>query len=241
MKGPEHFQTVILAGGLGTRIQSVAGDLPKSMITVAGRPFIEHQLDLLRRNGLTHVLLLIGYRGELIQAHVGDGSAWGVHVTYVREEENALLGTGGALIQALPYLEDRFLTLYGDSYLPVDYQSLIRWYTAQRRPAVMSVFRNEGQWDASNVRIDGDRVVFYSKSAKQGEADHIDYGLSIFTREIIGAYADRPMPLDLAVIQRDLVERELLAAYPVTQRFYEIGKPEGLAELEAYLASGGAS
>ncbi len=237
----EDIQTIILAGGMGTRIQSVAGDLPKSMIPVAGRPFIEHQLELLRVNGLSQVLLLTGYRGELIQQHVGDGSRWGMRVTYVQEDPDALLGTGGALVHALPHLEARFVTLYGDSYLPVDFQSMIAWYDGQDCPAVMSVFRNEGQWDRSNVRVEAGRVVHYSKASKPGEADHIDYGLSLFTREIMESYAHHSMPLDLAVIQGDLVARGLLAAYPVTQRFYEIGKPEGLAELEAYLTSGGVS
>lgn len=223
---------------MGTRIQSVAGDMPKSMIPVAGRPFIEHQLELLRRNRLTDVLLLIGYRGDMIREHIGDGSSWGVHVTYVQEPPDALLGTGGALVHALPYLEEQFLTLYGDSYLPVDYQALMQWYEQRQDPAVMSVFRNEGQWDQSNVRVDGDRVVFYSKSAKPGEADHIDYGLSVFTRAVMASYADRPYPLDLAVIRSDLVWQGRLTAYPVAQRFYEIGKPEGLAELEAYLTEG---
>ena len=238
MKG-DPPQVVILAGGMGTRIKSVAGDLPKAMIPVGGRPFLEHQFELLRGNGLSRVLLLVGYRGEMIGEYVGDGSRWGMEVEVVQEDPGALLGTGGALVKAAGRLDEVFLTLYGDSYLPVDYRAMVSWYRGQSCPAVMSVFRNEGQWDHSNVRVAGERVVFYSKQAKAGEADHIDYGLSVFTREIVLRYADRGMPLDLAVIQGDLVARGELAAYRVNERFYEIGKPEGLAELEGFLRGKG--
>lgn len=229
------MQTVILAGGLGTRIRTVAGDLPKSLIPVGDKPFIEHQLELLKSNGLNRVHMLIGYQGELIQNVVRSGSRYGMKVTYSFEDPKRLMGTGGALVGALTHLEDEFLVLYGDSYLPVDYQAMIRWYREQPRPAAMSVYKNEGKWDASNARILGERVIFYSKKAKKGEADYIDYGLSIFTREIIQRYLTVALPLDLAVIQQDLVEGDELAAFKVRQRFYEIGKPEGLAELEVFL------
>jgi len=229
------MQVVILAGGMGTRIQSVAGNLPKAMIPVAGRPFILHQLDLLKRSGIDQVLLLVGYRGDMISDLLGDGSQLGFSIEYVHEKPDALLGTGGALVNAVDKLMPEFLLMYGDSYLPVDYRAMIEWYHNQQRPSVMSVYRNHGQWDASNVRIDGDYVVYYDKKAPPGSADFIDYGLSIFQRNIIASYRNHPMPLDLAVIQSDLVRAGQLAAYEVHDRFYEIGKPSGLAELDALL------
>lgn len=229
------MQVVILAGGMGTRISSVAGHLPKALIPVAGKPFLLHQFDLLKRNGLTRVLLLVGYRGDMIQECIGDGSSFGMEADILQENPDQLLGTGGALVNALDRIEDRFLLMYGDSYLPVDYRALVQWYGAQKRPAVMSVYRNAGQWDHSNVRIEGDRVSYYDKKAPAGAADYIDYGLSIFTKDILARYRGAPMPLDLAVVQSDLVKKDELAAYEVTQRFYEIGKPSGLAELDALL------
>jgi len=229
------FQVILLAGGMGTRIKSVAGNLPKALIPVAGRPFIRHQLELLRRNDLVNVLLLVGYRGDLIERELGDGSSIGFNITYVHEQPDRLLGTGGAILNALDHLADEFMIMYGDSYLPVDYQAMIQWYKSQKRPAVMSVFKNHGQWDSSNVRIGNDRVIYYDKKAKPGDADYIDYGLSILTKNIMRRYLQHPVPLDLAVILSDLVASDQLAAYEVTQRFYEIGKPEGLAELDALL------
>ena len=230
------MQVVLLAGGMGTRIQSVAGDLPKALIPVAGKPFILHQLELLKRNGLDELLLLIGFRGDMIKDLLDDGTKYNVKITYVQENPNALLGTGGALVHALDHIAETFLLMYGDSYLPVDYQAMIRWYQQQPCPAVMSVFRNEGQWDASNVRIHDGRVVYYDKKAPPGAADFIDYGLSIFTRDTLAAYRTRAMPLDLAVVQSDLVQAGQLAAYEVKERFYEIGKPEGWRELDELLS-----
>lgn len=229
------MQVVILAGGLGTRLRSTIGEIPKALAPVAGRPFIEHQFELLREQGLTHVLLSIGHLGHMIRTHVGDGSAFGMRVRYVEEDPTRLLGTGGALVRALPELEEAFLTLYGDSYLPTDYRALIAAFERSRLPALMSVFKNDGRWDHSNTRTDGVRVTFYSKQAAPGEADYIDYGLSAFKRSVIEAHAGSAMPLDMAVIQRELVEQGHMAAFVVHERFYEIGKPEGLEELDALL------
>jgi N-acetyl-alpha-D-muramate 1-phosphate uridylyltransferase len=233
------MQVVILAGGLGTRLRKLAPDLPKALVRVAGKPFIEHQLDLLRNGGLNRVLLCVGYHGDLVERHVGDGSRFEMQVRYSREDPAQLLGTGGALLNALPLMEESFLVLYGDSYLPTDYPAFVRAFDLSRTPAMMCVFRNEGKWDKSNVRVEGERVIFYSKSAGPGEADFIDYGLSAYRRAVIQSYRGIVLPLDLASIQEDLVRRGEMGAYAVKERFYEIGKPEGLAELENYLATKG--
>jgi NDP-sugar pyrophosphorylase family protein len=229
------MQVVILAGGLGTRLKAVAGDLPKALVPVAGKPFIEHQFALLRRNQLERVLLCVGYMGHQVEQFVGNGSRFGMQVRYSYEDPALLLGTGGALLNALVHLEDAFLVLYGDSYLPTDYQAVIRAFQERQHRAMMCVFRNEGRWDSSNVRIAGGRVVFYSKAAQLGEADYIDYGLSVYRRTAVQAYQGVTMPLDLARMQEDLVRRNEMASFEVHDRFYEIGKPTGLAELERVL------
>ena len=211
-------------------------NLPKALVPVAGKAFIEHQFDLLKRHGLLDVLLCVGYYADKIERHIGDGSRFGMRVDYSYEDPAQLLGTGGALINALPRLHDSFFTLYGDSYLPTDYGAIMRAFEAGGRKALMSVYRNEGKWDKSNVRVAGDRVVFYSKAAKPGEADCIDYGLSAYRKSVIQAYREVTLPLDLAPVQEDLVLRGEMGAFVVAERFYEIGKPEGLAELDRLLA-----
>lgn len=233
------MQVVIIAGGKGTRIRSVAADLPKVLIPVAGRPFIEHQFELLQASGFRDILLCVGYLGEHVEAHVGDGSRFGVRVRYVWEAPDRLLGTGGALVNALPLLDSEFMALYGDSYLRADYRRVADRFHAIGLDALMCVFRNQGQWDRSNARVDGDRVVFYSKNAAPQEVDYIDYGLTVYRRRVIEAYREAPRPLDLQTILVDQIQGPGLAACIMPERFYEIGKPEGLAELEAVLAREG--
>lgn len=230
------MQVVILAGGLGTRLRAIDPLRPKALMPVAGRPFIDWQFDLLKQNGLTDVVLSIGHLGEQIMRHVQDGRAWGLRVRYACEDPQQLRGTGGALVHALPLLADEFLMMYGDSYLPIPFAPVIHAFRTGGSPALMTVFRNQGAWDKSNARIEGDRVIFYSKAAKPGEADWIDYGLLAFRRAVIARYEAAPVPLDMAVMLSDLVASNELSAYEAPQRFYEIGKPEGLRELEHVLS-----
>ncbi|MEI6399542.1 MAG: sugar phosphate nucleotidyltransferase, partial [Pseudomonadota bacterium] len=194
------MQVVILSGGLGTRLKALAADQPKAMVLVSRAPFVAHQLALLKKQGLTNVLMCIGHLGEQIEHFVGDGSTFGMSVQYSKEDPQSLLGTGGALIQAIPRLADEFLLIYGDSYLPAYFNPMMEWSRSSGFPAVMSVYRNAGRWDKSNTRVSGDRVSFYSKKATPGECDYIDYGLSYFKRSVFEAYSEQLLPLDLSVV-----------------------------------------
>ena len=230
-------QAVILAGGLGRRIQSMADGKPKALIPVAGRPFIEHQFELLTHCGIQNVVLCVGYMGDQIEHHVQDGAQFGLRVQYACENAAGLLGTGGALVNALPLLQEYFMVIYGDSYLPVDYTAFAQAFEQCRCPAMMSVFRNAGQWDHSNTRIANGLVSFYDKAAPHGAADYIDYGLTAFQRQEIEIYRNHKPPLEMAGRLTGLVARNALAAWEAPRRFYEIGKPEGLRELEKLLTT----
>lgn len=229
------MQVVILSGGLGTRLRSLAPNIPKAMVPVAGRPFVYHQLDMLKQQGFTDILMCVGHLGDQIQSELGDGSSLGLSIRYSWESEGVLLGTGGALVNALPKLQDQFLVMYGDSYLPIDFKRMVAWIRETQVLSAMSVFRNEGRWDHSNAQVKNGRVSVYSKTAPVGECAFIDYGLLFFRKQTILKYFSHQMPLDLSTIQNQLVEAHELAAYEVGERFYEIGKPEGLAELESFL------
>jgi NDP-sugar pyrophosphorylase family protein len=223
----------IPAGGLATRLRPVTETIPKSLVEVAGEPFAFHQLRLLHRAGIENVVFCLGYRGNQVMEVVGDGSCFGLHVDYVFDGPT-LLGTGGAIRNALPYLGERFFVLYGDSYLDCDYRAVEMAFLASGKPALMTVFRNDGQFDTSNVEFDGLRLVAYSKSRKTPGMKYIDYGLGAFDRAVFAALAPDRV-LDLAVLYEDLAERGLLAAFEVATRFYEIGSLGGLAELDALL------
>jgi N-acetyl-alpha-D-muramate 1-phosphate uridylyltransferase len=224
----------ILAGGLATRLRPLTERIPKSLVEVAGKPFAVHQLELLRRQGLTWIVFCVGHLGEMLQAALGDGSPWGVHLSYAFDGAR-LLGTGGALRKALPLLGEAFFVLYGDSYLECDYVAVERTFWASGRLGLMSVYRNDDQWDRSNVLLYKNRILRYNKYDRTSDMRHIDYGLGVLRAKVFDVYPPDTV-IDLATIYQDLVAQDQLAAFEVTQRFYEIGSPAGLAETEQHLA-----
>jgi NDP-sugar pyrophosphorylase family protein len=224
----------ILAGGLATRLRPITEKIPKSLVEVAGEPFLAHQLRLLHSRGIRKAVLCVGYLGEMIERDFGDGGRFGVDLRYSFDGP-VLLGTGGALRQALPLLGDAFFVLYGDSYLPVDYAAVEAAWRASGKDALMTVFRNEGAWDTSNVEFSDAKLLRYDKRDRTPVMRHIDYGLSIFTAKV---FADRAAGerFDLSDVQRDLVAQGRMAGYEVRERFYEIGSHAGLEELSHLLA-----
>jgi NDP-sugar pyrophosphorylase family protein len=227
----------VLAGGLATRLRPATETIPKALIEVAGRPFVEHQLDWLCTNGVSRVVLCVAYRGEMIRNAVGDGSRWGLSIEYVFDGDR-LRGTGGALREALPALGSTFFVLYGDSYLTCDLTAVERAFQAAGRQGLMTVLQNDDCWDRSNILFQDGRIIRYDKENRTLDMHHVDYGLGVLTEPALMAFpADRPFDLG-AVYQRLLAAGEL-AAFEVFERFHEIGSPEGLEETRAYLAARG--
>jgi NDP-sugar pyrophosphorylase family protein len=234
------MQCVILAGGLATRMRPYTDKIPKAMLPVAGRPFIDHQLEWLARTGVTRAVLSIGYRGDMLREHVGDGGRFGLSVSYV-DEGSQLRGTAGALRLALSEgaLEEAFLITWGDSFLPVDFAEVWATFRTRGQPALMTVFRNEGRWDKSNVIFDGERVVLYDKKNETRPAAdfaYIDYGLMALERRLIERDVPPQGVSDLATLFHALSLRGELAGLEIHERFHEIGSPEGLKELEQWLS-----
>ncbi|MGB9366377.1 MAG: sugar phosphate nucleotidyltransferase [Xanthobacteraceae bacterium] len=225
----------LLAGGLAARLGELTRQLPKALLKVAGEPFIAHQLRLMRRERVPRVVICAGYLAEQIRGYVGDGSRFGIPVTY-RIDGPKLLGTGGALRAALPELGEVFLVMYGDSWLDTAYPPIVEAFHESGQPALMTVFRNEGQWDTSNVWFENGRLRLYDKRARLPQMQHIDWGLGVIRAEVL---ASRPAnePFDLAEVYSDLSRRGKLAGYEVTTRFYEIGSAAGLKETDSLLRS----
>jgi NDP-sugar pyrophosphorylase family protein len=229
-------QAVILAGGLATRMRPRTLKVPKALLEVAGRPFIDWQLEKLASCGLGDVVLCVAFLGDEIRGHVGDGARFGVRVRYSDEGPN-LLGTAGAIRNALDLLAPTFLVTYGDSYLPFDYAEPLRVLEAHPDcQGVMSVYANHGAWDESNSQPDasGEWVLRYEKKRPDLKFSHIDYGAIALRREVIAALP-AGQPHDLAVIQAELARAKLLRATEARDRFFEIGSPEGLETLDRWL------
>jgi len=226
----------ILAGGLATRLGALSARVPKSMIEVAGEPFISHQLRALRRQGFCHVAICAGHLSRRIEEFVGDGSAFGCRVEYSLDGERPL-GTGGALRQALPLLGEGFLAMYGDSYLRAPLGPVWEHFARSAKSASMTVFRNDNRWDRSNVEFCEGEILRYDKNKPTASMRHIDYGLGCIRAEALSAFAPAGHSFDLASFYSAMLERRQLAAYEVAERFYEIGSPAGLEETDALLRS----
>ncbi|HYI95027.1 MAG TPA: sugar phosphate nucleotidyltransferase [Bryobacteraceae bacterium] len=231
-------QCVILAGGLGQRMRPLTETVPKTLLTVNGRPFADYQLAWLARQGITDVVYSIAHFGSMVRDFVGDGSRWGLRVRYV-DEGDTLLGTAGALRLASDRdeLNEHFCVLYGDSYLRMDVREAWRAYELSGKPALMTVLRNEGQWDVSNVDFRDGEQVFYDKrpGPHRDSMRYIDYGLSIVGRTAVEEKIPSGQKADLADFFHHLSARGDLAGFEVSDRFYEIGSPQGLADLEHFL------
>jgi NDP-sugar pyrophosphorylase family protein len=231
------FPIAILAGGIATRLYPLTESIPKALVEIAGEPFIAHQLRLLKAGGIEKIILCTGHRGDMIEEYLGDGSRFGVRIEYSHDGP-VLLGTAGALRKALPLLDECFFVLYGDSYLPCDYRAAQQAFVSSGNSALMTVFRNEGHFDSSNVEFEDGRIVVYDKRQRTPRMRHIDYGLGVFSSSAIRASVPENAAYDLADVYQDLLAQGNLAAFEVQERFYEIGSFSGIRELNEYLLHG---
>ena len=222
----------ILAGGLATRLRPITETIPKALVDVAGQPFIFRQLKFLRGQGVQKVVLCIGYLGEMVQSLVGDGSQFGLDVTY-SPDGPVLLGTGGALKQALPLLGQNFFVLYGDSFLPIDFAPVEKAFFESGKTSLMTVLKNGDRWDKSNVAFSDGELLEYNKKNPKPNMAYIDYGLGVFHSSVLDSYPTKEA-FDLAEVYHALSLQGQLAGYEVHDRFYEIGSHSGLNEAEDY-------
>jgi NDP-sugar pyrophosphorylase family protein len=211
--------------------------MPKALLPVVGRPFAEHQIELLAANGIEDMVFAVAYRGEMIRDALGDGRRLGVTIRYVDEGEDRR-GTGGAvrLFVDSGMADERFGVLYGDSYLPIDYSAVWGAYDDRGLPALMTVLHNHDRWDTSNAALDAEGRVSYRKGAgAHATLTYIDYGLSVLSAEIVSERVPPETVNDLAGLFEELGDRGMLAGFEVHERFYEVGSAEGAAALEHLL------
>jgi NDP-sugar pyrophosphorylase family protein len=222
----------ILAGGLATRLRPITETIPKALVDVAGKSFIDWQLKYLGAQGVRDVVLCVGYLGELIQEVIGNGERFGLRVQYSFDGAK-LLGTGGAIKKALPLMGESCFVLYGDSYLPIDFSLVQQTYKKSGLPALMTVLKNSNQWDKSNVLFVDGKLVEYNKREPRPDMAYIDYGLGMVSASVFDTYPNDE-PFDLADVYQNLSQQGHLAGFEVHERFYEIGSHSGLKETEDY-------
>jgi NDP-sugar pyrophosphorylase family protein len=229
------MKIAILAGGLGTRLGSLTKDTPKSMVKIRGKPFLEYQLELLKKQNLKEIVLCVGHLKDKIESYFGDGSRFGVRIEYGEEEEP--LGTAGALRNAGNLLGDDFLVLNGDSYLAIDYGEVSEEYRLGNKLGLMVVYRNNNRYDKSNVMIADGLVTNYDRSGRAEDMRYIDYGLSVLNKKAL-EFVPQGKFLQLDEVYRELVRRRQLTAFETQVRFYEVGSVQGLEDFTKIVERG---
>lgn len=227
------MQVAILAGGLGTRLRPLTGAVPKPMVRVAGRPFLEHEIRLLKERGIRDYVLCVGYLGEQVEAYFRDGKRWGVRVEYSHDGPR-LVGPAGALKRAEPLLQERFFVTYGDAYLRTDYRRMMRALVGSGKLGVMAVFHNRNRFGRSDLVVEGRQVLRYDKKRAVPEMEWVNFGVSALDRRALAL-----IPAGRACGEEEfygeLIRRGQLGAFPVRNRFYEIGTQASLEEFERFI------
>lgn len=230
------MQIVVLAGGLATRLYPVTKNIPKSLIPVLDKPFVDYQLKLFKKNGITDVVFCIGHFGEQIKKHVGNGSRYGLKVKYSPETER--LDTGGALYNARIFLNDKFFTIYGDSYLDIDYRTVMRSYKSSGKLGLMTVWHNKNKIEPSRIVVKNKLVKDYRKEPPPPGAQYAEYGLNIFSKKIFEFFEPKIKSFPISEYFKALFDKDELAAFPINERFYEVGNLIGIRDLENHLSNG---
>lgn len=226
-------QIVILAGGKATRLYPLTKEIPKSLIPINDIPFIAHQIQLFKRNNISEIVLCVGTFSDKIIEYLGDGSKFGISIKYSVEDPSQLLGTLGALRKAYDLLEEHFFVIWGDSYLEVDYQKILKAFLDSKKLGLMTAYKNENKLERSNTSIRDGMVIGYDKQ-QNDNFQYVDYGLSIFRKKVLDHFPAGEN-LDLSLLNKKLISINELAAYEVKERFYEIGSFTGIRELELHL------
>jgi len=226
------MQVAILAGGFATRLGNLTEDRPKSMVEIQGKPFLEYQLDILKKGGINNIVLCLGYKGEQIERYFVNGRKYGINIQYSFEDR--LLGTAGALKKAEVLLDDIFFTMYGDSYLFLNFSQVKSYFEYRNKLALMTVYKNYNQYDKSNTVVEGNLVKKFSKKEKAKDMVYIDYGANIFRKEVLEIIPENQVHSldDLFCL---LIKMRELLAFEVKDRFYEIGSLQGLKDFEQYI------
>jgi D-glycero-alpha-D-manno-heptose 1-phosphate guanylyltransferase len=235
----DSIKAVILAGGLGTRLRSVASDIPKSMMPINGRPFLEYEIIYLRQKGIKEIVLCVSHLRDSIVDYFGDGRGFGVNIEYSVEEER--LGTAGAVKNAVDRLDipDYFMVLNGDTFIEYDLKKMLAVFFKKDVEMVIAIAKNPGG-DTSVLKIDDKgKVISYLEKPADLPADRTGSGYSgagsyIVKKDTVKRWPAGHISLEYNCIPKIVGEGK---AYGVTvdSKIYDIGTPEGLKEFSGFL------
>ena len=227
------FPVIILAGGLATRLRPLTESIPKALILVNQIPFVSLQLKRLKAQNIKHIIFCLGYKGEMIEAYLKNQNNKNLKIEFFYDGD-VLLGTAGAIRKIYHKLSPYFFVMYGDSYLLCSFLSVQKAFIKSQKKGLMTIYKNSNRWDKSNIAYEKGKILSYDKEKQTPKMHHIDYGLSVFSKE---AFKHLPLDhsFDLATLYKDLIQSDHLAAYETKKRFYEIGSFSGIEELSNHM------
>lgn len=230
-----NLPVVVIAGGMGSRLGTLTKEIPKSMVLVKQRPFIYWQLRLLRSQGFREILFCLGHLGKIIEDYVGDGSKFGVKVSYAYDGTEPL-GTGGALVNAVRELQSDFAVTYGDSYLPTNFDAAKKVFFNTDKSGLITVYRNSNELVKSNMKKLESGGFIYSKNPLRKDCDFVDYGMFFLKKEEFMCHLRTP-PWDIGNLIAEMLEKDRLETFEILERFYEVGSLSGISDLNLFLRS----
>ena len=229
------MQVVILAGGLATRLGKLTQNVPKSLLPIQGRPFIDWQIELLIKNEIKDIVICLGHMGERVENYLSIHFSGKLDLKYSYDGKKAL-GTGGAIKKALPLLKEKFVLIFGDSYLDVNFKELYSKFLDSKSLAMMLYTRNLRDSDQANISKVNEELILYNKFEKLSDMNYIDFGLSCFSKRVFTSDLVTEESFDLALLLNSLSRRNLLNGLETTKRFYEVGSLEGINEFQKFLS-----
>lgn len=227
------YQAVILAGGVGARLRPLTYTTPKPMILVNNRPYLEYLIELLKQNGISEIVLLLGYLSEKIVDHFGDGSNFGINIKYSIGDVS--FETGKRIKDAESLIKDHFLLMYCDNYWPLNLQRLIDLHDKNQTSATVTVYTNKDSMTRNNIYVDKDGyVVKYDKTRTDKNLNGVEIGFFIIDKEIMGLMPNNNFSFEKEILPQ-LIEKRLLSGYLTDHRYYSIGSLERISITEKFL------
>lgn len=227
-------QAVILAGGRGERMRPFTDSQPKPMVQINGKPFLEYLIELLKKNGIEEVVILVGYKHEKITEYFGDGLKFGISIKYsigAVEDE-----TGSRIRNARELLNDEFLLLYCDNYWPLRLERLYQFHKEHGTLGTVTVYANKHKITRNNMSVnDNGLVVTYDKSRISPNLNGVDVGFFILGKRVLDYMPESNFSFETEIIPK-LIERRELSGYLTNERYYSIGSPDRLPMTSEYLS-----
>lgn len=227
------MQIVIICGGLATRLGNLAKKTPKSMMDINGKPFIEHQIEMLKKQNIKNIVLCTGHLSEKIESYLGDGKNFGVDIKY-SYDGGKRLGPMGAVKNAESILEKDFFIMYGDSYIFVDFNKVYDFYKENNELVCMVVYKNKNKYDKSNLIVENNRVIGHKDLKVEGKIEYIDYGTSILNKKSLD-FIPKDSFFSTEDFFKKMIKKNQLLAYEIKKRFYHIGNPKALEEFRNFV------